>query len=372
MAMIAGSAAAANLENPLFIPTAGQVYSKTAAGLLYKKANDNEAMRAKDHAGAEEFPVWRLYQDLGIGITDRLTLRGSVGWTQDDPIGRKGLHNGRLGLNYRVFEQTTMPFVWDVYADAVLAGISRMDADLVASKDNLGGTYPLSFNYDNYSNGRWGVWVGSQVGKTWDDFTLTVFAEIQRTFGNDNNRITISDNARGIVNAMIAAKLGPSFGPLAPAVANAYVGEIPEHFSVNTDSTWEYATGVKAFYEIDRNWSLGGGFTIKHRANNIITDVNLTVDADAAMGTVNPAVAAAIAGGLLSSDQLTAGLADQFMGSLQDNIDEYIFTVAVARQLTDSIQVAVYGEYTFDNPGPRSQNGTDVKVEGGVRLNVAF
>ena len=36
------------------------------------------------------------------------------------------------------------------------------------------------------------------------------------------------------------------------------------------------------------------------------------------------------------------------------------------------MQVAVYGEYTFDDANKMSQNGTDVKAELGVRLNVQF
>ena len=36
------------------------------------------------------------------------------------------------------------------------------------------------------------------------------------------------------------------------------------------------------------------------------------------------------------------------------------------------MQVAVYGEYTFDTSHKGSQNGTDVKAELGVRLNVEF
>ena len=40
--------------------------------------------------------------------------------------------------------------------------------------------------------------------------------------------------------------------------------------------------------------------------------------------------------------------------------------------MTDITQVAVYGEYTFDTAHAQSQNGTDVKAELGVRLNVQF
>jgi hypothetical protein len=44
----------------------------------------------------------------------------------------------------------------------------------------------------------------------------------------------------------------------------------------------------------------------------------------------------------------------------------------LANQITDAFQLALVGEYTFDFSHPNSQNGTDVKVELGVRANVRF
>ncbi len=342
-----------NMENPLYIPTAGEFYSKTAAGVMYKEADHSLAMQAKDHAGATEWPIYRIYENLGFGITDRLTLRAAIAWTQDDDIGRKGMSEGRLGLNYRIFDgSATDGFVWDMYADAFLGGISPMEAELVASPNMMGGTYPLSFNYDNYANGRYGVWLGTQVGKTWNKFTAAAFAEVERTFGNDNTEITISDSARTLIGNMVAMQTGSA------PVGAAYAAGLPETFSVETKSTWEYSAGIKGFYEFESNWGLGGGFTYKHRSSNSIEAVNL----ENSSVVPNAATVAAI----------TSNLEGQFLGDLQDGWDEYIFTAAVSRKLCDNVQVALYGEYTFDDAEPKSQNGTDVKVEGGVRVNVMF
>ena len=359
-AVFATPAMAVNMENPLYLPGAGEVYTKLGAGIMYKKANDNLAMQAKDHVGAVEFPIWRGNLDIGVGITDWLTVRGQFGYTYDGDIDRKGMHNGRLGLNARAFDGSfTDGWVWDIYADAQLGGISKMSAELVMSPNTLGGTYPLSFNYDNYSNGRWGAYLGTQVGKTWDNFTAAAFAEVLRTIGNNNNEIGISSSAKGVVNAMLAGSLP---GPLVPLIPT-YMSGLPDSFSVYTKSTWEYSAGLKAFYEFNSDWSLGGGFTYKHRAENVITSVDLTNSNAATIdGLTAPGTTAAI----------TAGIADNFIGGLQDAIDEYILTVAVARMVTESVQVAVYGEYTFDDAQPKSQNGTDIKAEVGVRVNVAF
>ena len=72
--------------------------------------------------------------------------------------------------------------------------------------------------------------------------------------------------------------------------------------------------------------------------------------------------------------QVSAGI-NQLMASLSDmndGFDEYIVSLSVANQLNDYVQVALYGEYTFDTAHAKSQNGTDVKAEVGVRLNLAF
>ena len=55
-----------------------------------------------------------------------------------------------------------------------------------------------------------------------------------------------------------------------------------------------------------------------------------------------------------------------------DGFDEYIISLSGSYQLTDATQVSLYGEYTFDDAHNGSQNGTDVKAELGVRVNVQF
>ncbi|MDR1071415.1 MAG: hypothetical protein LBL21_02120 [Rickettsiales bacterium] len=353
LAVLATPGFAANLENPLYAPKAGEVYSKTAAGVMYKVADDSLAMQAKKHDGATEFPIWRVAENLGYGITDRLSVRGAFGYTHDGDIDRQGMHEGRIGLNYRIFDgSSTNGFVWDINADAFLGGISKMKAELVMSPDPSviynGKPYMLSFDYENYANGRWGAWLGTKLGKTWGKFTGAAFAEVERTFGNDNNEIAISNSSKPIIASIVGANGG------------SYIKGLPKTLSVDTKSTWEYTAGLQGFYEFDSDWSLGGGFTYKHHSANSVEGVNIDVDATKA-GLSSAVIAAE-----------TAKVASQFMGSMKDGWDEYILSLAVARQLTDSVQVALYGEYTFDSAEAKSQNGTDVKAELGVRLNAKF
>lgn len=317
--VLATPAMAANLENPLYLPESGDFYSKTGAGVMYKVTDDTEANKMKDHAGATEFPIWRVTEDLGYGITDSLAIRGSFAYTQADDIDRKGLNHGRLGLIWRAIE-TTDNIVLDVYADAHLGGVNKMRGSYTMDK---------GFKYDNYSNGRWGADVGVRFGKTWSKLTTSAFVEVLQTFGNNNNVIDVSN--LGLPIAMMG---------------------IPEELSVNLKSTTEVNFGLNAFYQLNDRWSFGGGFKYNHHADNGVNGLATEI--------TNPA-------GQTFADGLLAQLAD-----MNDGFDEYIVSLSVANQLTDYVQVALYGEYTFDTAHANSQNGSDVKAELGVRLNLQF
>ena len=321
--VLATPAMAANLENPLYMPTSGEFYSKTTAGLMLKVADSSDAHIAKGHDGATEFPIWRVQEDLGIGITDRIAIRGAFQYTYDGDIDRQGLNHGRLGLIWRAIE-TSDDIVLDVYADAHLGGINKMRGSFdFANK---------VFNYDNYSNGRWGVDAGVRFGKTWSKLTTSAFVEVLQTFGSSNNVI-------GISNSLLAA------------------AGVPEEISVDLKSTTEVNFGLNAFYQLDDRWSFGAGFKYNHHADNGVKGLATDIDwITPASDMVKPMV-----------DGLIASLAD-----MDDGFDEYIITLSAANQITDNVQVAVYGEYTFDDAHAQSQNGTDVKAEVGVRLNLRF
>jgi hypothetical protein len=321
--VLATPAMAANLENPLYMPTSGEFYSKTTAGLMLKVADSSDAHIAKGHDGATEFPIWRVQEDLGIGITDRIAIRGAFQYTYDGDIDRQGMNHGRLGLIWRAIE-TSDDIVLDVYADAHLGGINKMRGSFDFTNQ--------VFNYNNYSNGRWGVDAGVRFGKTWSKLTTSAFVEVLQTFGSSNNVIGISD----------------------PALAAAGV---PEEISVDLKSTTEVNFGLNAFYQLDDRWSFGAGFKYNHHADNGVKGLATDIDwVDGYVTLVKPRV-----------DGLIASLAD-----MDDGFDEYIITLSAANQITDNVQVAVYGEYTFDDAHAQSQNGTDVKAEVGVRLNLRF
>ncbi len=325
LSVLTAPAYAANLENPLYMPQQGSVYSKTSAGVMYKVADDTEAMVNKEHDGATEFPIWRLHEELGYGILDNLELYLKVGYTHDDDIARKGMHQGRAGLKYRALD--TDGWIWDLYADAHLGGVSEMTGSYTAN----------GFNYDNYSNGRWGFHVGTQVGKQIDNFSFAGFIEALRTFGNDNNSIElVSFDLRKMGMGVVpAAMLG-----------------FPDEISVDLKSTTEINAGLKAFYQLDDKWSFGAGFTFKHHSDNGVESL--------ASGDVSAAHPLVLA-------ELLRQVED-----MEDGFDEYVIGLSAAYQMTDATQVAVYGEYTFDDSHSQSQNGTDVKAELGVRLNVQF
>ena len=326
--VLATPAMAANLENPLYMPTSGEFYSKTAAGLMLKVADSSDAHVAKGHDGETEFPIWRIQEELGVGITDRIAIRGAFQYTHDADIDRQGMNHGRLGLIWRAVE-TYDNIVLDVYADAHLGGINQMRGAY---------TNAAGFQYDNYSNGRWGVDAGVRFGKTWSKLTTSAFVEVLQTFGNSNNVIDVSGVA---FNGMLASAVG-----------------VPGEISVNLKSTTEVNFGLNSFYQVNDRWSWGAGLKYNHHADNgvesLATDINYVSGVPGQVGKQKV-------------DELIDSLSN-----MDDGFDEYIVTLSVANQLTDNVQVALYGEYTFDTAHANSQNGTDVKAEVGLRLNLAF
>ena len=320
-----------NAENPLFIPESGQFVSKTGVGLMYKKADHTAAMERKGTAGATEFPVWRFTEDFAFGITDRLNTYVSLGWTQNDDIDRKGLHRGRIGLDYRVIE-TLEYFVWDVYGEAYLSGVSAMK-----------GAYDLEkgFKYDNFSNGRWGAVAGTKIGKRWSSFTASLFAEYLQTFGNHNNKIRIDQDAT------VA-------GPLTMGMVG-----FPDEISVDLKSTKEVTVGTNAFWQINNAWSFGGGFRFVEHTDNGVKSIHTKLNDPQSPATAN------------HQKQVVDGLLAETK-DMDDGWDEYILSAVVANQITDSFQLALFGEYTFDDAHKNSQNGTDIKAEVGIRANIKF
>ncbi|MBQ0013104.1 MAG: hypothetical protein KBS86_00840 [Proteobacteria bacterium] len=328
--MITGYAFAGNMEHPMYLPSAGDFYSKSGMGLMYKRSDHTEALKKKHMDGNDEFPIWRFTEDLGYGITDRLAVHGRFGWTQDDSINRKGMHRGRVGLTYRILADDS-PILWDVYGEAYLSALMPMEGKY--SNGN--------FTYDNYSNGRWGMYGGTKLGKTWGNFTLSAYGEYLQTFGNHNNKVRIDQNSPIAVGVPITMGM---------------VG-IPSEISVDLASTHEINSGINAFVQLSKKWSVGGGFEfIEHRDNSIKsihTKLNESI--------VGPEWQQKVV------DSLLAQTAD-----MNDGWNEYVLKVVGAYQMTDMIQFAAFAEYTFDKSHAQSQNGTDIKAEAGVRVNVVF
>ena len=306
--------AASNVENPLYMPKANEGYAKIGAALMIKKVEATEATKAKHTDGSIESPVWRFTGDLGYGITDRLDIHGRFGYTDDEPVSRRGMHRGRLGLTFRALTEKS-PIVLDLYADAYLSGVSKMK-----------GEYTLNgFNYENYSNGRWGVIAGTRFGKTFNDLTLAAHVEYLQTFGNHNNEIKLQ--------SPYSVALGAN------------------EISVDLKSTNEWTAGFDMMYQIDPKWSLGFGFEYVEHADNGVKSIHTSLPASA-----QP-----------YAQDLLAKTAD-----MNDGWDEYVIKANIAYQMTENFQLVPFVEYTFDKGHEQSQNATDYKVEFGARLNAQF
>lgn len=327
-AAMSTSAMAANMENPLFLPHSGQVYSKTSIGLMYKKTDDTKNQVMNDHNGAKEFPIWRPSQELGIGITDRWAVHAIAGYTYNPDIDRKGFHLGRFGTTVRVIDSFD-GFVWDLYGDFHLGGMEKMKGALTLTSAGK----PV-FKYANFSNGRWGYHFGTKFGKKWSEWTMSAFVEGLQTFGNHNNKINVAA-LRPLLNSM-----HPGAGAL-----------LPDDLSVDIKSTWEINAGANLFYQIDSRWSAGLGFRYNYHATN-------------GLESVYTALPAAI------ETPINAML--QEYKDMHDHFNEYIWNFTVAYQMHDSAQIAWYIEDTYDTGAYLSSNTTDLKLETGFRLNLVF
>ena len=349
---------ASNMENPLYIPKNREVYLKTGAAFMYKKADSTEATRAKGMDGDVENPIWRFAGDIGYGITDRLDIHGHFGYTHDEDISRQGMHRGRIGLMYRALTEEK-PLVLDLYVDSYLSGVSPMK-----------GTYTNhGFDFDNYSNGRYGIIAGTRFGKTWDKFTLAAHVEYLQTFGNHNNEIGIAPDLTPLKNKLDGTPLaGVDF------LTAKQLG-FPNEIAVNLKSTHETVAGFDAMYQINSKWSFGGGFEyIEHSDNgvkSIHTKMKKPEGATAVLSGVPGVGAAAPVYAQNLQDQVIDGLLKKTK-NMKDGWDEYVLKANVAYSITDDIQIAMFAEYTFDDSHSGSQNGTDIKAEAGFRFNARF
>ena len=337
-----------NVENPLFMPEGSHGYASVGFGTMFKQTDNTQALQDKGWAYQDEFPIYRGYGEFGFGILDSLAVRAKVQYTDNQEIDRRGMSDGTIGLVWRAFDgKSTDGWIVDFNADAVLGGISRLDATVIANKP--GASTPLGFDYANYSHGRYGAWLGTRVGKTWDKFTGALFAQAQYTFGSTNSSIKFGGDTVTLLNGMGALA---SSGLVADA--GAQLATMNPDFSITTKSAWEYNVGLRGFYELDEKLAFGGGFAWRSRAANVVEAVNINAGA-------NPVVNGIV-------NQLKPG----FMGSMHDGMNEFILSANVAYNVTETFQVVPFAEYTFASAEYRSQNGSNVKVEGGVRLNVQF
>ena len=336
-----------NMENPLYLPEQNMFYSKLSNGIMLKVADDSWAHREKNHDGSLEFPIVRVQEEMGYGITDRWAAHFMLQYTHDNDIGRTGLSGGRLGTTYRILN-LYKGFVWDVYGDIHLGGVGEMRGtyNVKMNGTKLSGV----FDYDNYSDGMWGLHAGTKFGHVWDKLTLQAYAEVLRTFGSDNNMIRVAgDNTNKNIPAAMVGITAP--GMTLTAEQFLALAGAPYSISAKIKGYTDFSAGVNGFYQFSDRWSTGGWLKFNRHSDKGVKEI------------VTP---------LNTQMQVLAHQLEKQLANMKDGWDEYVIGASVSNQLTDNTQVTFYGEYTFDDSHMKSQNGTDVKAEVGVRLNFTF
>jgi len=127
---------------------------------------------------------------------------------------------------------------------------------------------------------------------------------------------------------------------------------------VDTKGVWDYVAGLKTFYEINDKWSVGEGFTWRHRGTNSVKKLNVSSTSK----NPNEATVAAI----------TEGIGKQLGGSMEDGVEEFTLTLSGSRNITKNLQFTLFGECTFDIAEDKAQLGSDIRTEVGLRMNWQF
>jgi hypothetical protein len=373
-ALLVAPLAADNLENPLFVPRAGGFYSKTAFGMMSKEVDDSPINKLKGIDGDAQ-SAFRLYEDAGYGLTDRLSLQLSIGYTDNSDAEPAGMHQGRLGLLFRALGEDA-PLVWDVYCDIHLGGVSALEADLSNTKNGVKGQANLAsqfaLNYKNYTTGQWGVYLGTRIGQQYERSAWAAFAEICQKFAGDNNEIAVNnrlvanlgDMGNGVdtIIPLGDAVQPPSFPPTMPPPA-----VLPPTFSVELASSLDYNFGFKYFHRLSDAWSLGATYTYKYHADNEAEAVLL----EPLPGPTDPADPRFVL--YQTQAAIIRGLRDGFVGSLKDGYDEHILNLSLGYALGERTQLVGFFEYTSDAAfDTNCQNTTASKYEFGLRLNLKF
>ena len=116
-------------------------------------------------------------------------------------------------------------------------------------------------------------------------------------------------------------------------------------------------------YQLNKKWSFGAGFEYVEHRNNGVKSIHTSIENKSLPIPVEPY-------SVTTQDIINGLLAET--NNMKDGWDEYILKISAAYQMTDSVQLAPFFEYTFDDAQPMSQNATDFKMELGVRLNAQF
>ncbi|HBP26462.1 MAG TPA: hypothetical protein DD611_00515, partial [Alphaproteobacteria bacterium] len=202
------------------------------------------------------------------------------------------------------------------------------------------------FDYDNYSDGMWGFHAGTKFGHVWDKFTAQAFVEILHTFADDNNMIRV------VGNNSVKHAAGDVIKLPATTAAQLALAGAPNQISAKIKGYTDISAGVQGFYEFSTRWSMGGWFKFNRHSDHGVDKITTEMPN--------------------AQTQRLARALEKQLADMEDGWDEYVIGASVSNQLTDNTQITLYGEYTLDDSHRKSQNGTDVKAEMGVRLNFTF
>lgn len=233
MAVFAVSAANAAInDNPLYRPDAGKFYSVTAID-----------------SHSESTETWKLAENFGYGITDKLAIELATGFAETDTFDAMSWNQFKLGLNYRALDYGHWKAdVYGAYSLNPVWGdhVAFLDEDYTTYKWTIGlrGGYVadgwtvaghVAFDYLNVESFNWDDEGVHKLRAGLDGF-LSVTSDWALMAGVEYTGITDdeADNA-----GTWTGKLGVNYNIDANKFIGAYISGEMEH----STGDWEFVDG---------------------------------------------------------------------------------------------------------------------------------
>jgi len=370
-----------NMENPLWIPDPGQIFSRTE----YRRGQtvapsvenlENNPFFAKGLKSADSFPD-AFREEFGMGLTDRLSLSGRIEYTSDEVAGRSGISDASLSFYDRMYYSIGRQMAWDFYTEALFGDAGEMRGRL---DDN-------GIKYEKWTHGEWAARFGTKFGKTWGDvggtgntFTAAASGDVAYHFSGDNTAIDVS----GWSDFTTDDRWLPQTTPPTPDTGKslATFGINPE-LGFILSQYWSYRAKLSLVYEISL-WNFGFSAGYENRGEIKIVGFNADYSAvQSSTPTCSPGSTGTYpnctggypiyAPGLAEAQLAFGNFESAYKGrTLISETTKIPLEFSAGFRWTKYIQFAVFGGFAIYQGGESDGQYRNSDTNFGIRLNARY